>query len=66
MLGGAIGDDRDVRLGDLRQVADFTDVIRPQFQHEIFVIFPGGEDRQRNADVIVEAPGRHRAFQLFA
>ena len=37
MLGGAVGDDGDVGLGDLRQVADLAGMIRADFEDEIIV-----------------------------
>ena len=64
VLGGAVGDDGDVRLGDLRQVADLADVVRAHLEDEVLVIFLGGENRERHADVVVEALGRHRALEL--
>ena len=66
MLGRAIGDNGDIRQGDLGQRSNLAGMIRAQFQHEIILVRVGREDRQGNADVVVEAFGGDRSAKTVA
>ena len=66
MLGAAVGDDGDVGRGHVAEDADLAVMVRAHFEHEIILDRVGGEDRQRDADVVVEALGRDRAAELAA
>ncbi len=66
MLGRAIGDDGDVRFGDVREVGDFAGMIGAELQDEVILRRVGGEDGQGDADVVVEAFGRDRAAAALA
>ena len=65
------GDDGVVRLGDAREPSDLSRLTRAQFQHPHVGLAVSSEDRQREADLVVEVAfrgmyrslGRERARQ---
>ena len=54
MRDADVGDDRDVRLRELRKRRDFAGMIHPDFPDRDFVLAARFEHGAREADVIVE------------
>jgi hypothetical protein len=58
-VGAADGEhDRDVGRGDAREVGEVADPVGAHLEDEGRGLLAGAQDRQRQADLVVEGPGR--------
>ena len=68
MRAACVVDQRHVGARELRQAADFTRMIHPQFDHCIAVFGAQFQQRERHADFVIEiaACGEHCAIVVDA
>ena len=61
MSGAGVGHEPDVRLGDRGEVRDFTPMVRAHLDDGVAMLRAQAEQRERDADVVVEIPFRDQA-----